>query len=85
MQQDVIYLQIMLVIHMQHDVLFVYHVCVQRNSTCGAPNVYSVCSTRRTGSLLRPTLVVSLPSLQVPAPPSPATSIESLTGADCCC
>lgn len=39
--------------------------------TSGAPNCTSVCSTRLTGSLLRPMRVVSLPSLHVPAPPSP--------------
>lgn len=43
----------------------------QRQRTSGAPKRYSVSSTRRTGSLLRPMRVVSLPSLQVPAPPSP--------------
>ena len=40
--------------------------------TCGAPKACRVWRTRLTGSLLRPTLVVSFPSLQVPAPPSPA-------------
>jgi hypothetical protein len=40
--------------------------------TSGAPSAWRVVSTRRTGSLLRPMRVVSFPSLQVPAPPSPA-------------
>jgi hypothetical protein len=35
--------------------------------TSGAPNWWRASSTRRTGSLLRPIRVVSLPSLQVPA------------------
>lgn len=39
--------------------------------TSGAPKAASVSSTSRTGRLLRPICVVSLPSLQVPAPPSP--------------
>jgi hypothetical protein len=39
--------------------------------TSGAPRAWRVVSTRLTGSLLRPMRVVSFPSLQVPAPPSP--------------
>jgi len=39
----------------------------------GAPKSTSARSTRRTGPLLRPMRVVSFPSLQVPAPPSPAS------------
>eukprot|EP00955_Chlamydomonas_euryale_P056375 356395-Chlamydomonas_euryale.AAC.14 len=41
--------------------------------TAGAPKSTSARSTRRTGPLLRPMRVVSFPSLQVPAPPSPAS------------
>ena len=50
--------------------------------TSGAPNCTSVCSTRLTGSLLRPMRVVSLPSLHVPAPPSPGAGQGEAVGVD---
>lgn len=51
-----------------------------RALTSGAPNCTSVCSTRLTGSLLRPMRVVSLPSLHVPAPPSPGQGQGQVMG-----
>lgn len=48
----------------------------KKGPTSGAPKACKVVSTLRTGSLFRPMRVVSLPSLQVPAPPSPGRGVS---------